>query len=75
MTLLTDDYETSRLHMVRYCETGSLKTPNHGRGKRKPLPNGKYTTVDDDDQEPRHATMEKVLCLSMNHCTSFSTHK
>jgi hypothetical protein len=61
---LTDDYETIRLHLSQYCDTGSLKTPNHGRGKRILRPNGRYTNSDDEDEQPAESiqdTQEKVF--------------
>ena len=60
---LTDDYETIRLYLSQYCDTGSLKTPNHGRGKRAFRPNGRYTVSDDEDEQPSESiqdTREKV---------------
>jgi hypothetical protein len=61
-----DDYETIRLHMVRYIETGSVKTPSHGRGKRNTKPNVRYAVSDgekDDEtsQQLHQTTQEKVL--------------
>ena len=64
MAFLTDDYETIRLSMVQYCETGSLKTPNHGRGKRGLRPNGRYASLEDEDEPNKLLTQEKVLNIS-----------
>ena len=61
MAFLTDDYETIRLRMVQYCETGSLKTPNHGRGKRGLRPNCKYASSEDEEELNELVTQEKVL--------------
>lgn len=62
IVLVTDDYETIRLHMIQYCETGSLKTPNHGRGKRGLKANGWYANSDDGSEGPKQqVTWEKVL--------------
>ncbi len=63
MSFLTDDYEAIRLRMVQFCETGSLETPNHGRGKRGLRRNCKYASSG-DEEEPKEllvVTQEKVF--------------
>ena len=51
--------------MVRYIETGSVKTPSHGRGKRTTRPNGRYAISDEEEdselgQQSHQTTQEKV---------------
>ena len=42
--VFTDDYETICTQRTRYCESGSIATPSHRRGKRALIPNGRYIT-------------------------------
>ena len=59
--VFTDDYETICTQRTRYCESGSIETPSHGRGKRALIPNGRYISSEDENKEPLHqVNVEKV---------------
>ena len=50
------------MQRTRYCDTGSVKTPIHGRGERNLVPNGRYISSDDEGGSQRQqADVEKVM--------------